>query len=256
MSRYNLTLTFAHPPPAIPPGVALQPVEIIAEYPHDPVAFTQGLLWADGRLFESIGQVRRSEVRELDLASGAVVRSAHLPDDAWGEGLADWQDEIVAVTLSSEIAFRWQRDGLVPLAALPFPGTSWGMARLGDELVVSDGTPVLRFVDPESMEVRRTLAIGEAGGPLTLLNDLCVAKGELLANIFMTETIARIDPVTGAATARLDLSNVVARSGRRDLRDVLNGIAYDAAGGRLFVTGKNWPKLFEISLPPPPPAAP
>ena len=137
----------------------------------------------------------------------------------------------------------------MPLASLPFPGTSWGMARIGDEFAVSDGTALLRFVDPETMTVKRTLEVTEAGGPLTLLNDLCLVKGELLANIFMTETIVRIDPATGAAKGRLDLSEAVARSGRRDIRDVLNGIAWDADEDRLFVTGKNWTKLFELSLP-------
>jgi glutamine cyclotransferase len=252
--NYDVTLRFAFPPPAIPDGVAVQPVEILAEYPHDPEAFTQGLLWSDGRLFESIGRVGRSELRELRLRNGAVIRRGLFPPDAHGEGIADWQDEIVAVTLQSGIALRWERDGLAPLASLPFPGTSWGLARIGDALVASDGTATLRFVDPETMEVKRALEVSEAGGPLTLVNALAPVKGELLANIFMTETIARIDPETGKATGRLDLSEAVARSGRRDIRNVLNGIAYDADEDRLFVTGKNWPKLFEISLPPPPAA--
>ena len=251
MSRYNLTLTFAVPPPPIPEGVIVQKPEIVRDHPHDPEAFTQGLLWSDGRLFETTGQIGRSELREVRLKSGIPARREPFPRDAWGEGLADWQDEIVAVTLSSEIALRWERERLMPLASLPLPGTSWGMARIGDELAVSDGTALLRFVDPETMTVRRTLEIREAGAPLSLINDLCLVKGELLANIFMTETIVRIDPATGEAKGRLDLSEAVARSGRRDIRNVLNGIAYDADGDRLLVTGKNWPKLFEISLPTP-----
>ena len=250
MSRYNLTLSFAFPPPAIPDGVAIEPVEILAEHPHDPEAFTQGLLWSEGRLFETIGQLGRSELRELRLKSGLPLRREPFPGDVWAEGLADWRDEIVAVTLEAGLAFRWEKDNLTPLATLPFPGTSWGMARLADEFVVSDGTATLRFVDPETMTVVRSLEVREAGGPLTLLNDLCVVRGELFANIFMTETIARIDPATGEAKGRLDLSEAVARSGRRDIRDVLNGIAYDEDENRIFVTGKNWAKLFEIAPPP------
>jgi glutamine cyclotransferase len=124
---------------------------------------------------------------------------------------------------------------------------------MGEELVLSDGTPVLRVLDPESFAVRRTLTVTEAGRPLRLLNDLAFVNGELLANVFMTDTIARIDPSTGAVAARIDLSDIVAQSGRRDIRDVLNGIAWDEEGGRLFVTGKNWPRLYEVSVPPPAP---
>lgn len=252
----DIRLRFAFPPPAIPEGVPVQPVEILAEYPHDPEAFTQGLLWSGGRLFESTGLAGGSELRELRLRDGAVVRRGLFPADAHGEGIADWQDEIVGLTLRSGIALRWARDGLAPLASLPFPGTSWGLARIGEELVASDGSAALRFVDPEDMAMIRTLEVREAGAPLTLINDLAFARGELLANIFMTETIARIDPAMGEASGRLDLSEVVARSGRRDLRDVLNGIAWDEERGRLLVTGKNWPKLFEVSLPPAPPPWP
>jgi glutamine cyclotransferase len=120
---------------------------------------------------------------------------------------------------------------------------------MGDELVMSDGSDRLRIVDPKSFAVRRTLAVTQAGRPLRLLNDLAFVNGELLANVFMTDTIARIDPATGSASARIDLSAIVAQSGRRDIRDVLNGIAYDADEDRLFVTGKNWPRLYEISVP-------
>jgi len=246
------TIRFAFPPPPIPAGVAVQRAEIACEYPHDRGAFTQGLLRCEGRLFESTGEVGRSELREVRLEDGAVLRRAPFPADAWGEGIADWGDEIVGLTLNSGTALRWDRESLAPRGLLPCPGTGWGLARLGDELVMSDGSDLLRFLDPASFEVRRSLAVTEAGRPLRLLNDLAFVRGELLANVFMTDTIARIDPATGEAKGRLDLSGVVARSGRRDIRDVLNGIAYDADEDRLFVTGKNWPKLFEISLPPSP----
>jgi len=243
------TIRFAFPPPPIPAGVAVQRAAIVREYPHDRGAFTQGLLRCEGRLFESTGEVGRSEIREVRLEDGEVLRRAPFPADAWGEGIADWGDEIIGLTLSSGAALRWDRESFAPLGTVPCAGPGWGLVRMGDELVMSDGSDRLRIVDPESFAVRRTLAVTEAGRPLRLLNDLAFVNGELLANVFMTDTIARIDPATGAVSARLDLSAIVARSGRRDIRDVLNGIAYDPDEGRLFVTGKNWPSLYEISVP-------
>jgi len=248
--NYSLTLRFAFPPPPIPDGIPIQRAEIVRAYPHDPEAFTQGLLWCDGRLYESTGMEGRSEIRELRLEDGAVLRRAPFPADAWGEGIADRDDEIVGLTLRSGIVLRWTRDDFEPLASLPFAGAAWGFARMAGELAVSDGTPLLRVVDPETFAVRRELRVTEGGRPLTLINDLAFVKGELLANVFMTDTIARIDPATGEVRARIDLADIVAQSGRRDIRDVLNGIAYDSDGDRLFVTGKNWPRLYEIRVPP------
>jgi glutamine cyclotransferase len=249
MSGGGYTIRFAFPPPPIPAGIPIERAEIVAVHPHDPGAFTQGLLWCDGRLFESTGMEGRSELREVRLEDGVVLRRAPFPADAWGEGIADWGDEIVGVTLRSGVALRWEREAFEPRGILPCAAPAWGLARMEDALVLSDGTPVLRILDPESLAVRRTLTVTEGGRPLRLLNDLAFVNGELLANVFMTDTIARIDPTTGAVAARIDLGAIVAQSGRRDIRDVLNGIAYDEEGGRLFVTGKNWPFLYEIRIP-------
>jgi glutamine cyclotransferase len=250
MSDGGYTIRFAFPPPPIAAGIPIQRAEIVAIHPHDREAFTQGLLWCDGRLFESTGMEGRSELREVRLEDGAVLRRALFPADAWGEGIADWGDEIVGLTFQSGIALRWERETFEPRGTQPCAAPAWGLARIGEELVVSDGTPVLRIVDPEDFAVRRTLTVTEGGRPLRLINDLAFVRGELLANIFMTDTIARIDPAIGAVSARIDLGDIVAESGRRDIRDVLNGIAWDEEGGRLFVTGKNWPRLYEIALPP------
>jgi glutaminyl-peptide cyclotransferase len=243
--------SFLIPPrvPPLPKDTPVQRAEIVRAFPHDPGAFTQGLLCEGGSLFESTGMEGRSELRELRLEDGAVLRRAPFPPDVWGEGIASWRDEIIGLTLRSGLALRWRRDSFAPLASLPCAGAGWGLARIGDELAISDGTSILRFVDPETFEEKRRLSVREDGRPLPLLNDLAYVGGELLANIYSTYTIARVDPATGQVQARIDLSDLVARSGRRDVRDALNGIAYDEAADRLFVTGKNWPSLFEIRVP-------
>lgn len=244
----TITVRFAFPPPPIPDGIRIERAEIVQAYPHDPGAFTQGLLWSGGHLYESTGEAGRSELRELRLEDGAVLRRAPFPADAWGEGIADWGNEIVGLTLSSGVALRWARDDFAPRGSHACPVPAWGLARVGEELVLGDGTPLLRVVDAASFATRRTIAVREAGRPLAGLNDLAFVDGVLLANLFMTDTLARIDPTTGEVTARIDCAAVVAASGRRDMTGVLNGIAWDEEERRLFVTGKNWPKLFEISL--------
>ena len=249
MNGYGFAFTIQPQLPQPPWGVPIEQAEIVAAFPHDPGAFTQGLLFSDGRLFESTGREGHSELREVRIEDGAVLRRAPFPADAWGEGIADWDDEIIGLTLNSGAALRWDRDSFAPRGTLPCEGQGWGLARMAGELVVSDGTPALRLVDPETFAVRRRLTVTEGGRPLPFLNDLAYVKGELIANVFMTDTIARIDPATGQVKARVDLAEIVARSGRRGVREVLNGIAYDEAGDRLFVTGKNWPLLFEIRVP-------
>jgi glutaminyl-peptide cyclotransferase len=252
MTRGSFTIRFAFPPPPIPAGIAVQRADIVGVHPHDAGAFTQGLLWCDGSLYESTGEEGKSEIREVRLEDGEVLRRALFPADAWGEGIADWGDEIVGLTLSSGTALRWDRNSFEPRGSFPCAGPGWGLARTADALVMSDGSDVLRILDPASFAVRRTVAVTEGGRPLRMLNDLAFVNGELFANVFMTDTIARIDPATGAVSARIDLGDIVARSGRRDIRDVLNGIAWDEEGGRLFVTGKNWPRLYQIRVPPAP----
>lgn len=228
------------------PEVPWRRARIIAEFPHDSDAFTQGLLCVDGRMYESTGQAGRSELREVRLEDGAVLRRTAFPRQAWGEGIAAWDDEIVALTLDSGLALRWARANFAPRGEIALSGAGWGLTRHGEDFVVSDGSDLLRFVDPRTFAQRRTLRVTQAGVPLARLNDLASIGGELVAHVFMTDTLACIDPDTGTVRARVDLSELVARSGRRDRRDVANGIAHDEANDRIFVTGKHWPRLFEI----------
>ncbi len=234
-----------------PAGLVWQDADIVRTYPHDSGAFTQGLLARDGRLFESTGLEGLSTIREVRLEDGAVLRSAALPPSDFGEGLVDWGRQIISLTWRSGIGFRWDRDSLRRLGTFPFAGEGWGATRNEDHIIVSDGTPVLRFLDPRTMAERRRLVVTERERPLGRLNDLQWVEGEILANILPTDTIARIDAATGVVTARIRIPGLAGALGSRGPQQVLNGIAYDCAAARLFVTGKSWPKLFEIKLPQP-----
>jgi glutaminyl-peptide cyclotransferase len=234
----------AAPSSALP---AIQGYTVVRVYPHDPGAFTEGLFYRDGQLFESTGLVGRSDIREVRLADGKVLRRVAIPPQLFGEGIVDWKGQIISLTWQTGIGFRWDRSSFRRLGAFHYPGEGWALTRSGKEIVMSDGTPVLRFLDPETFAVRRRLTVTEAGAPLTDLNELEWVDGAILANVWHSDSIVRIDPATGRVTARIDLS-ALARLPNRGEDDVLNGIAWDAAGRRLFVTGKNWPRLYEIRL--------
>jgi len=233
-----------------PAPVPIQRVEVVRSFPHDPAAFTEGLFYRDGRLFESTGLNGRSTIREVRLEDGKVLRSIALPPVYFGEGIVDWNSQIISLTWQNGIGFRWDRASFRKLGEFHYAGEGWALTRSARDIVMSDGTPVLRFLDPKTLAVRRRLTVTEDGAPLPYLNELEWVKGEILANIWLTDTIARIDPATGRVIARIDLSGLRAALNRGE-DDVLNGIAYDAAGDRLFVTGKNWPRLYEIRLVPP-----
>lgn len=220
---------------------------IVRSFPHDPAAFTQGLFYRDGRLFESTGLAGRSTIREVRLEDGAVLRKVDLPPHLFGEGIVDWKSQIISLTWQTGIGFRWDRASFRQLASFRYPGEGWGLTRNGRELVMSDGTPVLRFLDPGTFAVRRRLTVTEGGRPVADLNELEWVEGEILANVWHSDTIVRIDPATGRVTGRIDLSDLAAFPNRGE-DEVLNGIAWDRAGRRLFVTGKNWPRLYQIRL--------
>ena len=229
---------------AVPVFVA----RVVHQYPHDPLAFTEGLLWRDGALYESTGLEGRSEVRRVDLATGKVTARARLPAREFGEGLASWRGELISLTWHGGVAHRWDARTLKPRGDGRFVGEGWGLASDGTGLVHSDGTPTLRFLDPRTLAVRRSVTVTLRGKPVRDVNELEVVDGAVLANVWHTPYLIRIDPASGRVTALIDLRAVVAQVAVTDPEAVANGIAWDPDKRRLFVTGKLWPALFEIAL--------
>ena len=251
--------TIEEPPEAAPviqaelQPVAFYDVEIVAEYPHDDAAFTQGLLWHGGHLYESTGRLGTSTVRKVELESGEVLASRDIPADQFGEGLALWNDQLISLTWTHGIVHRWNLADLSLIestGAFPFEG--WGLTTLGDQLVFSDGSSTLRFLDPETMAVEREVTVTLEGDELREVNELEVVNGEIWANVWFTRLIVVIDPESGVVTKVINLADVTDRMTTVDVSDgaVLNGIAYDAENDRIFVTGKMWPSLFEIRVVP------
>ena len=239
---------------AAQPAPAPAPVwgfRVVATYPHDSRAFTQGLLYLDGELYESTGQIGHSTIRRVRLEDGEVLQSVDIPRGLFGEGLVNWGDQLINITWQDGVGYRWDRRTLRRLSEWRYRGEGWGLTQNGRDIIMSDGTPELRFLDPVTLQERRRIRVTDGGSPIARLNEIEWVNGEIFANVWMTPMIARINPDTGRVTGWIDLTALAAqRDGwRRD--DVLNGIAYDPAGDRLFVTGKNWPRLYEIDLVPP-----
>ncbi|WCT73155.1 glutaminyl-peptide cyclotransferase [Sphingomonas naphthae] len=227
--------------------VPVQVIQVVKAYPHDTRAFTEGLFFRDGMMFESTGLEGRSDIRRYRLEDGKVLARVALPPNLFGEGIVDWKDEIVSLTWRNGFGFRWNLASLKRGRKFTYPGEGWSLTRTDRELVMSDGTPVLRILDPVTFRIKRRVTVTADGVPVQNLNELEYVKGDILANIWMTDRIARIDPATGKVKAWIDLSPVVAQQ-QSSQDDVANGIAYDAKGDRLFVTGKLWSKLYEIRL--------
>lgn len=223
--------------------------EVVKSYPHDTGAFTEGLLWYDGTLFESTGLKGQSDVRRVDLASGAVLKSAALPNQAFAEGLARVGDALVQITYKEGRAFVYDAATLQKTGDFRYFGEGWGLTYDGQSLIMSDGSSTLTFRDPATFQARRRVSVTVGGKPLGAINEMEFIDGKIWANIWLTDIIAIIDPATGEVTAHLDLSGLVPPDARSsDDNDVLNGIAYDPAGGRVFVTGKRWPRLYELKV--------
>lgn len=236
----------AQPQPA---AIPVYDINIVHTYPHDPRAFTQGLLFRDGFLYESTGLHGRSSIRKVQLETGRVLQQANLPADIFGEGMTAWNDELVSITWQSQTGYVFDLASLKLKHKFAYQGEGWGMANNGKQLIMSDGSNELRLLDPVTQQELRRIQVTVNGVPVDQLNELEWVDGEIYANIWQTDVIARIDPISGNVIGWIDLSKLL--QAERKLMgqdDVLNGIAYDPAGKRLFVTGKQWPKLFEITL--------
>ena len=219
-------------------------------YYHDPTAFTQGLAFADGYLYESTGQHGKSSIRRVRLSSGAVEKIFHLRSTYFGEGLTLAGDRIIQLTWQSRIGFVYEKNTFKRVRTFEFPYEGWGIAFDGRRFIASDGSATLHFLDPLTFSETGTVEVTDQRGPVTNINELEYVRGEVFANIWKTDQIARIDPATGRITGWINLTGLLPSHDRTEQTDVLNGIAYDSAHDRLFVTGKNWPKLFEIKLVP------
>ena len=221
---------------------------VVARFPHDADAFTQGLVWADGRLYESTGLRGRSALREIDLTTGRVVRSAALSRWQFGEGLAAVGDRLIQLTWHAGEALVRDRETLQKRGILHYAGEGWGLAWDGRRLVMSDGSATLVFRDPDSFAELGRVQVTAAGTPVSGLNELEVIRGEIWANVWGSERIARIDPDSGRVNAWVDLGGLRPQPAPGKPIDVLNGIAWDAGDQRLFVTGKLWPWLYQIRV--------
>jgi glutamine cyclotransferase len=218
---------------------------IVNTYPHDPNAFTQGLQYVNGFLYEGTGNYGASSIRKVDLKTGRVIQQTPLPSGYFGEGITVWQNRLIQLTWTSKIAFVYDLESFRQTSSFVYPTEGWGLTHDGKRLIMSDGSSILYFRDPETFKEIGRLQVTDHGSPVKELNELEFIRGEIWANVWQTERIARIAPLTGKVIAWIDLDGLKdATGGERP--DVLNGIAYDAKNDRVFVTGKWWPKLYEI----------
>ena len=223
---------------------------IVQSYPHDPRAFTEGLVYEDGVLYESTGIKGHSTLRVIDPKTGIITRHIDVADTYFGEGITVWQNQLIQLTWQDHIGFVYDRSNLRLLQTFHINGEGWGLTQDGRSLIMSDGTPTLHFLDPHTFRETHHLQVTENGTPVQKVNELEYIHGEIFANIWFSDRIIRISPQTGKVVGWLDLSALLPASDRTDPDAVLNGIAYDAKTGHLFLTGKRWPRIFEIELTP------
>jgi glutaminyl-peptide cyclotransferase len=232
-------------------SVPIYDVEVVHAYPHDTAAFTEGLFYLNGFLYESTGLERHSTIRKVRLETGEVVQKIDLPPQYFGEGIVNWDGRLVSLTWKSQVGFVFDLASFKLRREFHYEGEGWALTQNGRELIMSDGTPDLRFIDPATLKETHRLQVTLDGRPLHNVNELEWVKGEIYANVWQTNVIVRIDPKDGRVVGILNLAGLLSPVIQVQGPDgVLNGIAYDASRDRLFVTGKNWPQLFEIRLRP------
>jgi len=221
--------------------------QVVRSYPHDPSAFTQGLFIRNGVFYEGTGQPGQSGIRKVRIETGEVLQARPLAEPYFGEGIVEWKGTIVQLTWQHGIGFLYDAETFEPTRTFNYKGEGWGITHDGTRLIMSDGTAQLRFLDPATLKETGRVTVRDPRGPVEKLNELEFVQGEVLANVWGTDRIVRISPSDGRVTGWIDLSGLLTK-GERANADVLNGIAYDAANDRLFVTGKWWPRVFEIKL--------
>lgn len=224
---------------------------VINQFPHDPMAFTQGLVYSDGYFYEGTGLYGQSSLRKVKPETGEVVQKKELTENLFGEGIALYKNKIIQLTWREHLGLVYDRETFAVLEVFSYPTEGWGLTCDGRHLIMSDGSSTLTFLDPETYEPVRRLTVTSSRGPVENLNELEYIKGEIYANVWLTDYIVRIDPETGRVTGWIDLRGLLPRETIRGVVvDVLNGIAYDYEQDRLFVTGKLWPFVFEIRVVP------
>jgi len=222
--------------------------DVLAQYPHDSAAYTQGLFWADSVLFESTGRYGHSDVRRVDLKSGRVLAKHDLAPDRFGEGLALVGGRLYQLTWKAGIAYVYDPSSLVLVDSIRYPGEGWGLTTDGKQLIMSDGSDSLRFMDPPTFRVQRVVHARSNGEPIQRLNELELVNGDVLANVYESNWIVRIDPANGKVREMLDFADLYPK--RAGYAEVMNGISLTPDGKRLLLTGKMWPVMFEVQLKP------
>jgi len=228
-------------------NLPLYTYQIVRSYPHDPSAFTQGLQYVDGVFYEGTGLNGKSSIRKVAIETGKVLQQRSVSAEHFGEGITVFKNDLIELTWQTHVAFVYDKATFQPKKQFSYPGEGWGLTSDGTNLIMSDGSNELRILDPVTFVEKRRIAVTAAGAPLRNLNELEYVKGEIFANIWQTDYVARIAPDTGKVVGYIDLRGLLTASERANT-DVLNGIAYDAEHDRLFVTGKLWPKVFEIKI--------
>jgi glutamine cyclotransferase len=223
---------------------------IVHTYPHDQQAFTQGLIFVDGHLYESTGIEGKSSLREEDLETGRILQFHDVPSRYFAEGLTVWGSTLIQLTWQSHMALVYDRASFRFLRSFQYDGEGWGLTHDSKSLILSDGTATLRFYDPATFHETKSITVTDHGKPADQLNELEFIHGQIYANVWHSDRIARISPATGAVLGWIDLGGLLPASQHSSAEAVLNGIAYDSAHDRLFVTGKLWPKIFEIQVVP------
>lgn len=223
---------------------------VVHTYPHDPKAFTQGLVYVDGHLYESTGINGESSLRMVDLETGRVLQEQPVDKKYFAEGLTDWGSTLVQLTWETHVGLVYDRFSFRLLRTFPYSEEGWGLTHDAKSLILSDGTPTLRFLDPATFKELRSVTVKDRGKPVSDINELEYIDGQVYANIWHTDRIARISPRNGKVLGWIDLKGLLPAGERSSPEAVLNGIAWDSARRRLFVTGKLWPKLFEVEIVP------